>query len=78
MKMNLQYQDYLELAQFPVTALGEGVCKADLLSVLARGNHCLYQASSRSGGYNLTRLVNPEAGLTTAFIRLAQGVMSTI
>ena len=43
----------LELAQFPVTALG------GLQTKVPGCNHCLNQASSRGSGSNLTRFGNP-------------------
>ena len=50
----------IELAKFPVTTLGGSGgsnAKLDLC-----GTSQVYQASSRDGGYNLTRFVSPEPG----------------
>ena len=57
----VQYRK-IELAQFHVTALGGGGPWSGPLSALVKG-HCLYQTSSRGGGYNLTRFGSPDAGL---------------
>ena len=44
---------------FGVEGVGsEGVREADLRAQSAK-DHCLYQASSRGGGYNLTRFWSP-------------------
>ena len=59
----------VQLAQFPVTAQG-GVGSSTkrtskrVKRVSVRHNHCLYQASSREGGFNLIRFGSPEPGLS--------------
>ena len=60
--------------------VGKGVREADRRARQREDNLCLYQASSRGGGYNLARFGSPELGLlyqqyfSFVFTRHAGGV----
>ena len=62
--------EYLELAQFPVTARGGRGSAKQTSEPASANNLCLYQASSRGGGCNFARLGSPEPGLVVGYSSL--------